>query len=912
MSRFTQYNKNDTYRDNYNYANIQKERRTNEELEEIERDRKAMERLQIELNQEKILEKERKNQIRQQQYEDYSNYMRKKYSETPQNREKLNIKLGGEQRAIRKPNYNQQMENLCLNPTKQENIYPTLPIQNFSEAGRNYQRGYSHGYNILTGETFSSEGKQERKTPKNIRTDVKLGMEKYNALQERSARTEYPKENSNREISNNEKDDLSQYQAYMEMKRQKEQEEMYYMQQQEKERHLNNNIKEQPQIEAYPQSSQNYKEYNPNPEENSEKMRNNLNEIPPEYREMYMRQQIERPIKQEIQTQEQEIPPEYREMYMRQQQVEQPIKQEIQRQEQEIPPEYREMYLRQQQQAEKPIKQEIQTQEQEIPPEYREMYMRQQQVAQPIKQEIQRQEQEIPPEYREMYMRQQQQVEQPTKQEIQRQEQEIPPEYRENYIREQVQKKEIISQQKQEIPDEYKDIIQQQPTEKHGRTTPYDIKRNNYLNQPSYHNTNMKYPKEMILQENNLKNNSLNNNNIKQEQISDSEYKEYLLSQQKTKEQEKEDENMEIYKNMLKEQEIQKEQMQNDKEREQYLQYLLNQQNQNQAKEQNLNQIDENPQYPNKYEENSEIKDNKMINRENLNDINSKQINSFDDYYKQKGLNIQEPQKPMLYQGMNENNYDNENNYGNYQQIQKEGQRENSLPPQDQGFDEQAYLMYQKQKQLQEMQEFEERERAKQILERQQMEKMNINNMNSINQENEYYHQNPLINNQIQIPERKSEYNSAKMEYLQNKQKNMLSRDNIFSTSEIPKPPPKYNNEPMTNADRLRIQREYAQFLDAQINAKNIKKNKNNGLGSIQSSGYDIGGPNPYQQLRDKHNKLKDIPKDPYSIKNYNISNNSYLPNNPITNPVNSYKFVDRRRISSGRLQNSGSNIVGK
>ena len=539
--------------------------------------------------------------------------------------------------------------------------------------------------------------------------------------------------------------------------------------------------------------------------------------------------------------------------------------------------------------------------------------MRQQQTEQPIKQEIQRQEPDIPPEYREMYMRQQQ-TEQPIKQDMQRQEQEIPHEYRENYIREQMQKKEIISQQKQEIPDEYKDIIQQQPTEKHGRTTPYDIKRNNYLNQPSYHNTNMKYPKEMILQENNLKNNSLNNNNIKQEQISDSEYKEYLLSQQKTKEQEKEDENMEIYKNMLKEQEIQKEQMQNDKEREQYLQYLLNQQNQNQAKEQNLNKIDENPQYPNKYEENSEIKDNKMINRENLNDINSKQINSFDDYYKQKGLNIQEPQKPMIYQGMNENNYDNENNYINYPQIQKGGQIENSLPPQDQGFDEQAYLMYQKQKQLQEMQEFEERERerAKQILERQQMEKLNINNMNNINQENEYYHQNPLINNQIQIPERKSEFNSAKMEYLQNKQKNMLSKDNIFSTSEIPKPPPKYNNEPMTNADRLRIQREYAQFLDAQINAKNIKKNKNNGLGTIQSSGYDIGGPNPYQQLRDKHNKLKDIPKDPYSTKNYNISNNSYLPNNPITNPVNSYKFVDRRRISSGRLQNSGSNIVGK
>ena len=47
---------------------------------------------------------------------------------------------------------------------------------------------------------------------------------------------------------------------------------------------------------------------------------------------------------------------------------------------------------------------------------------------------------------------------------------------------------------------------------------------------------------------------------------------------------------------------------------------------------------------------------------------------------------------------------------------------------------------------------------------------------------------------------------------------------------------------------------------------------------------------------------------------NKNLFNkfNTYLANNPITNPVNSYKFVDKRRVPSGRLQNSGSNIVGK
>ena len=128
---------------------------------------------------------------------------------------------------------------------------------------------------------------------------------------------------------------------------------------------------------------------------------------------------------------------------------------------------------------------------------------------------------------------------------------------------------------------------------------------------------------------------------------------------------------------------------------------------------------------------------------------------------------------------------------------------------------------------------------------------------------------------------------------------------NIFSVSEEPNPQPKYNNEPLTNADRLRIQREYAQFLDSQINAKNMRenKNKNNGLNMVQSSGYEVEGPNPYEQMRNKHSKLRYIPQDPYSVKNYNISsNNSYLSSNPITNPVNSYKFVDKRRIPSGRL----------
>ena len=54
------------------------------------------------------------------------------------------------------------MENLCLNPTRNTNVYAHTPVPNFSEQGLRFQRGYSHGYNILTGEAYSPELKQEK------------------------------------------------------------------------------------------------------------------------------------------------------------------------------------------------------------------------------------------------------------------------------------------------------------------------------------------------------------------------------------------------------------------------------------------------------------------------------------------------------------------------------------------------------------------------------------------------------------------------------------------------------------------------------------------------------------------------------------------------------------------------------
>ena len=773
MSRYSQYNKNDTYLANLNYANLQKEKRNKEELKEIELDRMAMEKLQIELDQEKQLEKERKNKIRKQQYEDYSNYFRQKYSETPQSKDNnINIKLGSEKRFIRKPSYQQQMENLCLNPTRDKNIYNQSPIQNYSEVGRQYQRGYSHGYNILTGEAYSSE-LQQGKTPItnsniNNKIDNNINNEKN---KEQIYNNNYGNNNNNNNVSFSEKEDLRQYQEYMEMKRKKEQEEqeqeaLYYMQQQQNQNQLEKEIEKEknitsqkdniPQYINNPQKQLNYnnKEYAPQ-EQINEKMRPNNNEnIPLEYKDIY---------NQEKSQSNQQIPLE------------------------------------------------------EIPPEYREMYQR-----------------------------------------------------------EKVREKE--------------------------QRTPY---------QNQIEGINTYIPREK-------------NNLIDKERISEDDYRQYLLSKQDIDNKEKEEENMEIYQNMLKEKEREQNEINQEKEKELYRQYLLEQQKQNQEQNQireqeiNQNQL---------YHETKEIKEERIPKRE-INEIkeDNRPINSFDDYYTQKNINNPEVQTELKNPQQNES----ENKFNNdihppYQEYPPEipqnsyqNMYESSQEPLS---EEQAYMMYQQQQQKrQEMEQIEmEKERARQILERQQQEK-NIQQQNLNSNTENYYPSNynnyssPYSNPIYQESNKISEFNSAKMEYLKNKQKNLLTKDNIFSVSEIQKPSPKYNNEPLTNADRLRIQREYAQFLDKQINAKNLRenKNKNNGLNLVQSSGYEVEGPNPYEQMRNKHSKLRDIPQDPYSVKNYNISNNSYLSSNPITNPVNSYKFIDKRRVPSGRLQNSGSNIVGK
>ena len=227
MTRFIQYDKNNTYLENINYANEQRKKRYDEEREEIERDKFELDKIQNQIEIENQLEKQKKALLKKQQFEEYSNYLKQR-QEILENRNNPNIKLNGQERIIQKQNYNEQMDNLCLNPTRQANIQPKEKFINFSQAGRNYQRGYSHGYNILTGQIFSSPNTDIDINKERIQQSMSIKEKenfenkyeyekKYKNMNEKNEKKD---ENSFNSTNNNYKEE--DYLAYMEMLRQKE------------------------------------------------------------------------------------------------------------------------------------------------------------------------------------------------------------------------------------------------------------------------------------------------------------------------------------------------------------------------------------------------------------------------------------------------------------------------------------------------------------------------------------------------------------------------------------------------------------------------------------------------------------------------------------------------------------------
>ena len=226
---YDKFDRNAISNENLYYANLKKEKRIKDQTEEMEREKIAMENLKNQMEKEKQYQIDRRNRIKQAQYEDYNNYLRQKYSTPPENREKLNIKLGGEQRNIKKMNYNEEMDNLCINPTTQK--YEEFPNAiNYSEMGRKYQKGYSHGYNIITGEIYS-DNNQNRQNNIN-----------FNNNQNNNYNNEI-NDNNNKNVNERKGINISpeEYEEFLRYKEMKRQKEMERQQQIEKEKYNNSN-----------------------------------------------------------------------------------------------------------------------------------------------------------------------------------------------------------------------------------------------------------------------------------------------------------------------------------------------------------------------------------------------------------------------------------------------------------------------------------------------------------------------------------------------------------------------------------------------------------------------------------------------------------------------------------------------
>ena len=110
----------------------------------------------------------------------------------------------------------------------------------------------------------------------------------------------------------------------------------------------------------------------------------------------------------------------------------------------------------------------------------------------------------------------------------------------------------------------------------------------------------------------------------------------------------------------------------------------------------------------------------------------------------------------------------------------------------------------------------------------------------------------------------------------------------------------------MSNYDKTQKQKQYKEYLDSQMNAKKLYKDTYYNLEKGQPNQNRINERNPYLEMKEKNSKFTEIPQNPYSQKNYNFGGNSSLSNNPIANS----SYNDNRRISSGRLQSLGNNIV--
>ena len=771
------FDKNQISKENLYLANLQREKRMKDQLDEMEREKIAMEKLRYQMEQDKINQLEKKNQIRQNQYEEYNNYLRQKYSTPPQYREKLNIKLGGEQRNIIKKDYNEEMKNLCLNPTNEKNVYPTTPTINYSEMGRNYQKGYSHGYNIITGEVYSNPISNQNSNNKN----------KYRGEEENLNERKANKPNYNINVSQEEYEEFLKFKEY---RRRRELE----LREQEKYNNYEDNVNEK---EVRQNENGPYEQYENGPNYNQP----NKDSYPGQYQNDMQEADYQRQQFSNNQIQEKDIDYQNNRANFYANNINKNPKENFHYEKEKISP---------QPQSNKNIEEpkENNYQQNKFYSEYQKEFIQNQQRER--EKYNNNYMQNYPPNYPQEEYNQ------------------VPPQnYNEENNFRRGEQYYPEPPQTNQMKDMYNYELQNQSRGREQENPPYPYPYQYPPNENDMNNIPGENEKEMMMRKDNNDEIEFRNKiplvgNNRQMMPNNEKMDNRQMPQQGNDDK--------------------------DLDREKYMQYLLSKANENKDKIEpgpNMNYdnyyIRREQNYPKEYEQQmmNNYPQQEMQNNNYYPNPNQIQEN---DYYNNN------QKEPIQY-----NNFMSPNDYQN--QLQRGRERledENGK----------KYLSYQQQI-----------ERIKKL---ENEEGQNNNNIDNFTNKN--------------AKEIISEFN-------ENKRKNLYSEDHIFHTKQPPQAPPKYNDEPLSSKERKQIQRDYAKYLDWQIQEKNqrnertpFNKKYNPILDNTENNQYGEGQ-NPYQQMREKNSSFKDIQPNPYSNKNYDINSKSNLGYNPITNPDNNYNF---------------------
>ena len=152
------------FKDNINEANVLRDRKLLERQQRLNEERANIDALNRDIAEEDRLKNAKKAAIRNEQFQEYQNFLKTKYEEQNSyaKRSKDNIpnKIGSENRRLSRKTYDQMNEGLCLNPMKDNTVVrrndPPANKDDYyvGQVQQMRKRGQSHGYNIISNAVY--------------------------------------------------------------------------------------------------------------------------------------------------------------------------------------------------------------------------------------------------------------------------------------------------------------------------------------------------------------------------------------------------------------------------------------------------------------------------------------------------------------------------------------------------------------------------------------------------------------------------------------------------------------------------------------------------------------------------------------------------------------------------------------